>query len=56
MALILAKNNLDITNGIFLLTALYYIKNVQPCNKYLSFLVKYLGFVTRKIMVANLMS
>ena len=51
MAFLAIKIYIDITDGIASLASLYWFKNFKPCNKHLWLLVKYVGFITKKIPV-----
>ena len=48
MALLLKKVNIDFTDGIASLAALYWVENFKLCNKYQTFLARHLGLVTKK--------
>ena len=56
MPLLAIKTNIDITDGIALLAALYKVKNFTPSKKHLRLLARYIGFMTKKIPVEELLS
>ncbi len=56
IALLAKMINLDMTDGMVTLTALYWVENFKPSNKHLCFLTRHLGFVTRKVPVVDLKS
>lgn len=56
MVFLTKKNNLDMTDGIVTLMALYWIKIFKSCNKHLRLFIRHLGLMTRKVLVDNLES
>lgn len=47
---------MDITDKIALLVALHWVKNFNPCNKYLWLLDKYNSLVTKKFPIDEFLS
>ena len=56
MALLAKKINIDIMDGMAIFVVLHWVENFLLCNKHLYLLARYLGFVTRKILVVELKS
>ncbi len=54
--LLVKKVNLDIMDEMIMLAVLERDENFKPCNNHLCLLTRYLGFVTRKVLVVNLKS
>lgn len=53
MTFLAKKINLDMTDGMVTLAILYWVKNFKLCNNYHCLLVKYLGFLIKKILVVD---
>ncbi len=56
MAFLAKKINLDMTDGMIMLSVLHWVENFKPCNKHLCLFARHLGLVTRKIPVVDLKS
>ncbi len=56
MAFLAKKINLDITDEMLTLSALYFVKNFKLCNKHLCLLARHLGLVTRKAPIFDFKS
>ncbi len=56
MTFLAKRINLDMTNEMVTLSALHWVENFKLCNKYVCFLTRHLGLMTRKLLVVDLKS
>ena len=56
MALLSKKVNINFTNGIVSLAALYWVNNFKLCNKHPTLLARQLGFMMKKVLKEDIAS
>lgn len=55
-ALFVVKTNINITDEVTTLMALYWVENFQLCNKHLWLFTKHIDFMTKKIWLDEFLS
>lgn len=56
MTLLAVKTNIDVMDGIASLVVLHWVKNFKPYNKHFQLLIRHVGFITKMILVDELLS